>query len=177
MLRNDGGRRFTDVTVATGLGHLQKGHGVAFADIDQDGDQDLWHQLGGFYPDDGYYNALFENRGGGRLLSLELVGTKNRSAVGARVRVDLEAPGGPRSLHRAVGCVSSFGGSTLRQEIGLGDATAVTRVVVQWPGASSAGSEQVFTGLPLGGHVRLVEGRADVEVLVRPAFRFGAGKR
>ncbi len=38
MFRNVGGRRFADVTTATGTGHLQKGHGVAWADIDDDGD-------------------------------------------------------------------------------------------------------------------------------------------
>ena len=29
MLKNDAGKRFLDVTEATGTGHLQKGHGVA----------------------------------------------------------------------------------------------------------------------------------------------------
>ena len=38
LFRNDGGRRFEDITAATGTGHLQKGHGVAFADWDRDGD-------------------------------------------------------------------------------------------------------------------------------------------
>ena len=40
MLRNDQASRFVDVTFSAGLGHLQKGHGVGFADIDNDGDQD-----------------------------------------------------------------------------------------------------------------------------------------
>lgn len=34
LLRNENGRHFEDVTAATGTGHLQKGHGVAFADWD-----------------------------------------------------------------------------------------------------------------------------------------------
>ena len=42
MLKNDAGRRFPDVTEATGTGHLQKGHGVAFADFDNDGDQECY---------------------------------------------------------------------------------------------------------------------------------------
>ena len=52
MFHNVGGKRFEDFTAQSGLGHLQKGHGVAFADFDHDGDQDLFHQLGGFVPAD-----------------------------------------------------------------------------------------------------------------------------
>src|SRR5215831_15764379 len=39
--RNQAGKKFADVTAATGTGHLQKGHGVAFGDIDNDGDEDI----------------------------------------------------------------------------------------------------------------------------------------
>ena len=169
LFRNEGGRHFADATEAAGLGHLQKGHGVAFADLDHDGDVDLFHQLGGFYPGDGFYNALFENTGTGRLLVLELRGTRgNRAAYGARVQVDLVTPTGPRSLHRAVGSVGSFGSSTVRQELGLGDATAVTRVVVRWPG----GAAQEWRELPPGGHFELVEGEAAARPLQRPRYRF-----
>ena len=35
MLRNHDGKFFVDVTAASGTGELHKGHGVAFADIDQ----------------------------------------------------------------------------------------------------------------------------------------------
>ena len=31
------------------FGHLQKGHGIAFADIDNDGDQDVFEKMGGAY--------------------------------------------------------------------------------------------------------------------------------
>ena len=37
MFRNRGGNRFENVTMAGGFGHLQKGHGVSFADLDNDG--------------------------------------------------------------------------------------------------------------------------------------------
>jgi hypothetical protein len=166
LLRNDGGRRFRDATIAAGLGHLQKGHGVAFADLDHDGDQDVFHQLGGFFPGDRYHSALFENPGhGARWLVLELTGTvSNRAAVGARVRVEVDTPRGARVLHRAVGSVSSFGGSTLRQELGLGDATAVRRVTVRWP----RGGEQEYAGVALDGFFELREGSAAARRLERP---------
>jgi hypothetical protein len=54
-------RHFVDVTSAAGLGHLQKGHGVAFADFDNDGDQDLFEQMGGGHPFDTTDMALYEN--------------------------------------------------------------------------------------------------------------------
>ena len=50
LYRNDAGMRFLDVTAASGLGNLQKGHGIAFADFDNDGDQDVFAEMGGAYP-------------------------------------------------------------------------------------------------------------------------------
>src|SRR6185436_12229780 len=58
MYLNRGGTSFADVTTASGTGHLQKGHGVAFGDIDIDGDQDIYVQIGGFYKSDNFASAL-----------------------------------------------------------------------------------------------------------------------
>ncbi len=169
--RNVGGRGFEDETAESGLGHLQKGHGVAFADFDHDGDQDIFHQLGGFVPADAFQNTLFENRGsGGHWLALELVGTRtNRDGIGARIRVVLETPAGPREIHRAAGAVASFGGSTLRQELGLGDATRVTRLEIRWPRTAEA---QVFTDVPLDAQLVVREGEPEFTLRERGSFRF-----
>ena len=170
MLWSERGQRFLDVTTATGTGHLQKGHGVAFADLDHDGDQDLVHQLGGFYPVDKYHSAVFENPGfGNHWLALELVGTKtNRMAVGARVELVLATPAGERRLHRAAGAVSSFGGSPHRLEIGLGDATKIERLEIRWPRTKET---QVLTDVPLDAFVRVTEG-GGLERLERKSVRF-----
>ena len=61
MFRNDGGKRFQDVTTAGNFGHLQKGHGIAFGDVDNDGDQDIFEEMGGAYQADRAYSALYEN--------------------------------------------------------------------------------------------------------------------
>ena len=88
-----------------------------------------------FYPGDTFGNALFENPGNDNAwTTISLRGTaSNRFGVGARLRVDLDTPNGPRSVHRIAGSGGSFGGSSLRQEIGLGDASAIRSVTVQWP--------------------------------------------
>jgi len=172
MLRNAGGGRFEDVTVAGGFGNLQKGHGVAFADLDDDGDQDVFNELGGFFRGDAYYNSLYENPGSAnRFLSLKLVGTRtNKLGYGARIRVVVRTPLGERTLHRAVGSVSSFGGSPARQEIGLGDALAIESVTIRWP---ASGVEQVLTGLELDGRYEVTEGAAEVRKLAPQAFKLG----
>src|SRR5205814_2316351 len=54
MFRNAEGKFFQDVTTAGGFGHLQKGHGIAFADLDNDGDQDIFANMGGAYTGDVY---------------------------------------------------------------------------------------------------------------------------
>ncbi len=174
LLLNRGGNGFVDVTRAAGMGHLQKGHGVAFADLDHDGDQDVFHQLGGFFLVDRFHSALFENPGFGRhWVTLELVGTRtNRGGVGARLRLVLETPGGTRDLWRAVGSVSSFGGSPHRQEIGLGDATRIARLEIRWPGTPEL---QVFENPPLDSFLRITEGAPAFERLERGSFRLGSG--
>ncbi len=146
MFRSDGGKRFQDVTTSGGFGQLQKGHAVAFGDIDNDGDQDVYSDVGGAVSGDNYRNQLFANPGhGNRWLKLQLEGVRsNRDALGARLKLVLDTPDGERVLHRVVSTGGSFGSSPLRQEIGLGHATAIKRVEILWP---TTGETQLLTGL------------------------------
>jgi hypothetical protein len=160
MFKNIEGRRFEDVTMATGTGHLQKGHGVSFADWDDDGDLDMFVEVGGQTPGDKAHNLLFQNPGNDRhWIKLKLVGKRtNRSAIGAKVRIDCERPDGTaRSLYRVVGSGSSFGGNSLVVSVGLGDAQAVRSVTVQWPASKT---EQSFSNLAVDRTYRVVEGSA-----------------
>jgi ASPIC and UnbV./FG-GAP repeat. len=146
MFRNDAARRFQDVTTSGGFGQLQKGHAIAFGDIDNDGDQDVFADMGGAVSGDTYRNQLFANPGhGNRWLKLQLEGVKsNRDARGARITLVLQTPSGQRTLHREVSSGGSFGASPLRQEIGLGDATAILHAEIFWP---VTGQTQRITGL------------------------------
>ena len=50
LLRNRGGTSFVDVTASSGTGELHKGHGVAFVDLDDDGDDEIVTVIGGATP-------------------------------------------------------------------------------------------------------------------------------
>jgi hypothetical protein len=152
LFRNAEGRVFEDVTTSGGVGTLQKGHGVAFADFDDDGDQDIYAVIGGWFTGDVYPNAYFENPGPARArVVLRLRGHRtNRSAIGARIRVRaVDAQGGVREVHRVVSTGGSFGSTTLRQEIGLGAAVGVAEVEIRWP---TSGIRQTLE-VPIGASV------------------------
>jgi len=176
MLRNDRGRRFQDVTTSGGFGQLQKGHGVAFGDIDNDGDQDIYHQVGGMFPGDRFHNALFLNPGhGNHHLTVMLSGAGlNTRAVGARIRVVVDTPEGPAEFHRAVGSVGSFGSSSLRQEIGLGNALAVVRVEITWPGKTTP---VVLEDAPLDTVIRVVQDQPGFEEVTLPRIDLAGAAR
>jgi hypothetical protein len=170
MFKSIGGARFEEVTLPGGFGHIQKGHGVAFADFDRDGDQDVYIVLGGAFPGDRFASALFENPGwkGRAWVSLELEGrTANRSAIGARVEVDLAGPrGARRTVYRTVGTGGSFGAGPLRLQIGLGDATRITEVRIRWP--DSARTRTVHSDLEPNRAYRIVQGAAPVPLDAPP---------
>lgn len=171
MFHNQAGKRFTNVTMAGGFGHLQKGHGVSFADIDNDGDQDVYVQLGGAYAGDRFSDALFENPGfGNHSITLKLEGTtSNRSAIGARIRLEIDEGGTKRTVHHQVSSGSSFGANPLQQVLGIGTAESVDRLEVYWP---TSDTTQTFTNVSPGRAYRIVEGeRQSLEPLALKSFR------
>ena len=178
LLRNDAGRRFGDVTEATGTGHLQKGHGVAFADLDDDGDQDIVLNAGGAVPGDRYDDALFENPGtpGQHWLEVRLIGTRsNRAGIGAKIRVVVaasqkDAGQGGRLRYREVSSGGSFGSNSYTQHIGLGRATAVESIEVTWPASKT---RQVFRNPPIDTLLEIREDAAAPVVRPRTPFRLG----
>jgi FG-GAP-like repeat/ASPIC and UnbV len=174
MFRNAEGKRFQDVTTSGRFGQLQKGHAISFADFDRDGDQDIFEVLGGAFPGDVYYSALLENPGhGNHWIGLRLEGVQsNRSAIGARVRVDIATPSGKRSIFRVVNSGTSFGDSPLELHVGLAQAKAIEGIQIQWP----AGEIQQLPGLALDRAYEIREGASpQVVALKRFAFRTDSG--
>lgn len=171
LFLNADGKRFLDVTTAARMGHLQKGHGCVFADLDNDGDQDVFMNMGGAYSGDVYRDALFENPGfGNRWLGLKLEGkVSNRAAIGARLRINVKEPSGPRSIYRWINTGGSFGANPLRAEIGLGQATEIVSADVWWP---TTGKTQPITGLVPDQFYRVVEGESAATPWPLPRLRW-----
>jgi FG-GAP-like repeat/ASPIC and UnbV len=168
LFRNDGGRRFEDITAATGTGHLQKGHGVAFADWDRDGDLDIFLEAGGAVPGDRAHNVLFQNPGcGHHWLTVKLEGTRtNRGALGARIRVDVAASDGAvASIYRTIGTGSSFGGNPLACTIGLGRDRTIRGLEVHWP---TSRTRQLVRDVPIDHAIEITEGESGFRVLDAP---------
>ncbi len=173
MFLNDRGRKFHNITMAGGFGHLQKGHGVSFADIDNDGDQDVYVQLGGAYPVDRFNDALFRNPGfaGQNSITLQLEGRQsNRCAIGARLKLDIiEEDGTQRSIHHLLSGGSSFGNNPFRRTIGIGTAKKVERLTIRWPRLDLT---QEVTNLTAGRFYRIAEQQPPQEHPLTP-FNLG----
>ncbi len=163
LLRNRDGRSFSDVTASSGTGEMHKGHGVAFADLDHDGDLEIAFVVGGATPGDAHAFRLFENPGHGNdWLELKLVGVAtNRAAIGARITVTVEdGAGRRRAIHRTVTSGGSFGASPLQQHVGLGRGARDVAVEIYWPVSRT---RQRFTAVPIN---QVIELREDSERFV-----------
>ena len=177
LLHNNAGKAFVDVTAASGTGELHKGHGIAFADLDNDGDQDIVAEIGGATPGDSHAMRLFENPGQGNdWIAVKLVGVKsNRAAIGARITLTVENEGhGTRSIPRAVTSGGSFGASPLEQHIGLGTAARIESLDIWWPASKT---RQHFAGVARNQVVEITELASGYHTLERRPVRLGGPKR
>jgi FG-GAP-like repeat/ASPIC and UnbV len=166
MFKNLGGKKFVDVTASARVGHLQKGHGVAFADMDNDGDQDIYIELGGAYAGDAYQNSFFLNPGqndSNNWICLKLEGTKSvRDAIGSRVKLTFRENGVTRSVYRDVNSGGSFGCSPMRREIGIGQATIIDEIEIRWHGTDEI---QRFTNVKPNQFLKIKEGNENLTVV------------
>lgn len=136
LYKNMGGKDFADVTTAARAGNLQKGHGVSFADLNNNGDQDIFVDMGGAYLGDAYFSSFLLNPGqnANNWICIKLEGSKsNRAAIGAKVTLKFKENGQERRVFREVNSGGSFGCSPLRREIGVGEATMIDEVSIFWP--------------------------------------------
>jgi len=140
LFLNQGGKKFADVTTSANVGNIQKGHGISIADIDNDGDQDIYAVMGGAFSGDFFQNALFVNPGNdANWAQIKLVGSKtNTAAIGSKIKITITENGKQRYLYRTVSTGSSFGANSLIQEIGIGNAKKIDKIEVRWANGSTS---------------------------------------
>lgn len=169
LFRNLGGGAFADVTTGP-LAGSGTAAGAAAGDVDGDGDLDLY--LTSYLR---RANRLLQNdlSNGNHWLEVELEGTlSNRSAIGARVTIDI---GGQRQIREISGCTGFRSQSALAAHFGLGLATTVDRVIIRWP----SGTVQETTLVAADQKIHVVEkepslgvprvGPTDAATIVRAA--------
>ena len=164
LYKNMEGKKFADVTANARVGNLQKGHGVAFGDIDNDGDQDIFAEMGGAYIGDAYPSAFYLNpgRSENNWIALKLEGVQsNRAAIGAKVIVEFREKGKKRVVYREVNSGASFGCSPLRREIGIGKATLIDKITLVWPASKKV---QTFTNVKPNQFITITEGADTIQV-------------
>lgn len=86
------------------------------------------------------------------------MGTQSNAAgIGARLTVTLKTKdGGSRKVHTRVSSGGSFGASSFRQHIGLGDAVAIRSLTIRWP---TSGTVQTFQNPEMDRFYKVVEGK------------------
>jgi hypothetical protein len=173
LLRNHDGKYFVDVTASSRTGDLHKGHAVAFADLGNNGREDLLISTGGATPGDAHQFRVYKNPGNGNdWITVKLVGVKsNRSGIGAQIHVTVEDKGqGIRSMYRTAGSGGSFGANPIEQHIGLGKAAKIVALEVWWPASKS---HQEFRGVEKNQFIEIKEFAKDYETLKRKRFELG----
>jgi hypothetical protein len=152
LMRNEQGRMFADVSGEAGPAFHRPivGRGLASGDFDNDGRVDL---LVVDYEGTPLllHNCTETRNHALRLRLLASAGSGNRFAYGARVWVESRRG---RQVCDLTPVASYLSSSDARVHVGLGELTAVERVVVRWPG----GARETFPAPPVDREVTLVEG-------------------
>jgi hypothetical protein len=137
--------------------HADTSAGVAWADMDADGDLDLFVANWG---SPGAVGRLYRNTtaGGSSRSWLKITltgGASNRMALGARVSVLARDAGGSRWTHRSLSASTGYAGQNEPViHFGLG-AASIDSMVVRWP----SGRVDRFGPTPVRRDYRLIEGQ------------------
>jgi hypothetical protein len=156
---NDGAGHFEQAPSAAFRRSIHYASSVALADYDGDGDLDVLIGNWPNHPGQGFEeNVLIENRfAGGNWIRVALEGDhSNRSAIGALIVVEASTNGKTGQQIREVRTQSGWRSQgELAQHFGLGPATAVSKVVINWP----SGYSQTILDPPINQTLNVREGR------------------
>jgi len=159
LYHNDGDGTFTAVMEGEIVTSGGINFSAAWADFDNDGDMDLVMGNGTIWPEvtQPFLTDFFVNQGGANhWILLNLVGTdSNRSAIGAKVRIESNTDGKSLKQMREVSGGSGAGSQNdLRVHFGLGEATVVDLLRIEWP----SGLVQEFRDVTADRIITITEG-------------------
>ncbi|MEM7168016.1 MAG: CRTAC1 family protein [Planctomycetota bacterium] len=155
---NQGGSKFVDIGYGAHCDRLEDGRGLVTADFDRDGQLDVLVQ--------NFERPAVLLMGSGAVghwLQVRLQGAQSaRDAAGAFVTVEADG----RAQHRQVALGSGYLSSpSTVLHYGLGIATEVTRLTIDWP----SGRRQVLENLPVNQRLLIREGSQQPEPRIVPA--------
>ena len=130
LFRNSGKLTFDDVSDTSGLNDepLQSRRGIAFGDLNNDGNIDAVVFNAGEPPS----ILINDSKNSNHRVMFRLVGTtSNKAAIGARVTITAD---GVTQIREVKGGSSYISQSDLRLHFGLGEKTTkIAKVVIRWP--------------------------------------------
>ncbi len=143
LYRNNGDGTFTKITSGSLANDVGASSGIAWGDYDNDGFLDLFVANGVLGP--AQVNFLYRNNGNGNnWLKVKCVGTvSNRAGLGAKVRLKAVIAGQSRWQMRQIDGGDGSSGGSLEADFGLGDATIIDTLRIEWP----SGIVQEFHGV------------------------------
>ena len=133
LFRNRGDGTFANVSAVAGITDRQVGRGLAVADVDGDGDQDVFGVVLGTGEEE-IHSKLYINQSemAGHYLQIALEGTRsNRDAIGARAWVYAGELAHVRELEGGGASYCSKSSNVLH--VGLGEADQIDSLVIHWP--------------------------------------------
>jgi enediyne biosynthesis protein E4 len=174
QLMQTGNATFTKDTSGSIVTDADFAYGCAWGDYDNDGDLDMFVAN---TRNEAATNALYrnDNTNGNHWFEMKFKGTtSNRSGIGAKVRLTCTINGQTVRQLREVDGQSGYCGQNLVQHFGVGDATVIDSVVVDWPSGTrdvhrNVAVDRIMTATE-GGALTTAHNRS--ELLIRD-FRLG----
>ena len=140
LFRNEGKSRFVDTSKQAGFAKPLVARGAAYADFDRDGDLDV------LISNNHGPAMLYRNDGGNKNNYLSFRFKANASALGAIVRIGAQW----QTVHSGSSYCSQ---SDLALTFGLGGATVVDKIDIEWP----SGKRQTMTNVKARQHLDIRE--------------------
>lgn len=155
LYRNDGAGVFTRITDDPVAADSGWAYGCAFGDYDNDGDQDL---VVARWQSESENNTMYRNDSGNanHWIDINCIGrASNNSAIGARLTLVATIGGQTVRQMREVSSTNGYcSENSLNVEYGLGDATVIDTLRIEWP----SGTVDLHHGVGINQFVAAIEG-------------------